>query len=463
MKMIFNLNRKNPALPKSFFWTWDQSTNWVLDDPGLQNFGSSNIYLKKTETFIEDYRRLSDVAAGLGVNGITIWGFLRDSHGGVEASKKVAEYATEKGVYIMPGVGTTSYGGIYYDGDNPYNIRTFVKNNPDAMTPGGICPSGPLFKEWIEEGLDWLFNTFSIGGINFENGDFFICKCKACTEHKLNWPKDDPEFFRLQALSYKFALEHLKGISDKHKGYIIAWATYTGFLPGLEENRMTMTPYMGCSRPALFDKIHTIHNTQWTLTRMLKQKPLALTKYLDNGAPDEVFDNEYWPVGLTPPVGNGVGFIHQGSQWINHSRYDQIISTIKEGCLRAYRTGLVGVSIHGEVTSMHVPNALNYLAFSHFIHWPEDSLREFGRKTIGEVFDNEAEGERFIEIVAHWDSGTLTEEHKAEVISKRKELISYVQLGSNPNLGKNMHRFRFWCWLHKMVSEQLELHTASFF
>ena len=28
-----------PALPNSYFWTWDHSTNWVLDDPGLQNEG----------------------------------------------------------------------------------------------------------------------------------------------------------------------------------------------------------------------------------------------------------------------------------------------------------------------------------------------------------------------------------------------------------------------------------------
>ena len=83
--MTWILERPQPALPSSYFWTWDHSTNWVLDDPGLVTFGCHNKYLKRAETFIEDYRRLSDLAAGLGVNGIVIWGFLRDSHGGIEA------------------------------------------------------------------------------------------------------------------------------------------------------------------------------------------------------------------------------------------------------------------------------------------------------------------------------------------------------------------------------------------
>ena len=91
--MIFNLSRQKSMLPSSYFWTWDQSTNWVLDDPGIVNFGSWNKYLKKPETYVEDYKRLTDMALSLDIKGIVIWGFLRDSHGGIEYAKKVASYA----------------------------------------------------------------------------------------------------------------------------------------------------------------------------------------------------------------------------------------------------------------------------------------------------------------------------------------------------------------------------------
>ncbi|MFO7637261.1 MAG: hypothetical protein R6W96_08120 [Clostridia bacterium] len=467
--MIFKLTRPVPALPESFFWTWDHSTNWVLDDPGLQTFGSYNSYLKTPDTFVEDYRRLSDLAAGLGIKGIIIWGFLRDSHGGVEAARKVASHAMGKGVHIMPGIGTTWYGGIYYEGDHPTNIDTFLKNNPSAKSLSmvrdyqGVCPSSPLFKEWMEEGLDWLFDTFDIGGANFENGDFFLCGCDDCKAHKANWPKEDPEFFRLQALGYKAPLEHLGKASRRRKDLLVTWATYTGFLAGMEKGSMTMTPYMGCDRPVLLDHIRNLHATQWTLTRMLRQNPLPLTEYLDDGMPESVFDNDCWPKGLCSPVENSVGFLHQGSQWRGHSRYDQVVGTIKEACLRAHLSGLKGVSIHGEVTSRHIPAALNYLAFSHFTHWPLDSLLDFGRKTLGEIFEDEYEGEAFSRIFAHWDAGSLTQDHRAETVSQRKDLIRHVQLGSKTANATNLVRFRFWCWLHKMVMGEKERHTANFF
>ena len=37
--MLFELKRPKPALPNSYFWTWDHSTNWILDNPGVVNFG----------------------------------------------------------------------------------------------------------------------------------------------------------------------------------------------------------------------------------------------------------------------------------------------------------------------------------------------------------------------------------------------------------------------------------------
>ncbi|MFO7636338.1 MAG: hypothetical protein R6W96_03420, partial [Clostridia bacterium] len=245
--------------------------------------------------------------------------------------------------------------------------------------------------------------------------------------------------------------------------FLISWATYTGFLPGMEAGNMTMTPYMGCERPALFDDIRHLHTTQFTLTRMVRQEPLPLTDYLENGVPEGVFDNDCWPRGLVPPVAKSVGFLHQGSQWRGHSRYDQVVSTIKEACLRASLSGLEGVSIHGDMSALHIPAALNYLAFSHFTHWPMDSLLEFGRKTLGEVFHSESEGEAFAEIFAHWDAGCLTDEHKAQAAAKRKDLIRHVQLGSRTANATNLTRFRFWCWLHEMTQGHQEAHTANFF
>jgi hypothetical protein len=130
--LAWNLSRPKSALPNSYFWTWDHSTNWMLDDPGLQNNGCYNRYFKRPGTFVEDYRRLTDLAAGLGIKGITVAGFLRDSHGGVESAKRVAAYAASRGVAVMPCIGTNWYQGPYYEGDHRYNLGVFLAQHPDA-------------------------------------------------------------------------------------------------------------------------------------------------------------------------------------------------------------------------------------------------------------------------------------------------------------------------------------------
>jgi len=469
--MNWQLSRPEPALPSSYFWTWDHSTNWVLDDPGVLNFGCANRYLKRPETYVEDYRRLTDFAAVLGVKGIVIWGFLRDSHGGIEFAKRVADHAASKGVAIMPGVGLTWYGGVYYEGDHPYNLDTFLREYPDAalvtesgqpMPSGeaGACPLHPAFQDWLNEGLDWLFREFSVGGANLENGDFVVCHCPRCREHKTAWPKDDPDFFRMQALAYLPALEFLQ---DHLREKLVTWATYTSFSFGLPQqfpnNRW---PSMGDRAPTLVDRVPAESIAQWTLTGVVRSPVLPLTAYLDDGSPEAALDNEYWPAQLHPPTRRSVGYLHQGSQWTRRGpagRYQQVISTIKEGCLRAYRAGMEGVSIQGELTRRYVPWALNYLAFSHFIHWPEDSLRDFGRKTLGKVLQSEEEGEAFVEALAHWDAGSLTDSHRRDIRSRAGALRTSISRGAVEDL----ERMHFWSWLERMAAGMADPHTASSF
>ena len=459
---IWQLDRPaRPALPNSYFWTWDHSTNWVWDDPGMQNQGCTNSYLKKPETYLEDYRRLTDMAAGLGVKGAIIWGFLRDSHGGIEYGKQVADYAASRGIAIMPGVGTTWYGGAYYEGDHPYNLETFIKRYPEACRvlengnrdEHGVCPTHPGFVQWAQDGVRWLFKEFAIGGANLENGDFVVCHCPRCRERREQWPKDEPLFWFHQYLGYDPALRALR---DQLKSKLITWATYKGFVTGSSQGK-GQSAYMECSRPAMFDRLPPGALCQWTLTFMVRPRPLPLYKYLDDGAPQEALANETWLTEVKPPSARSVGFLHQGSQWYGRSRYQYVVSQIKEGCLRAHRAGLEGVSIHGEVSATHVPWALNYLAFSHFIHWPEDSLRDWGRKTLGQVLGSEDEGEAFAELFAHCDAGSLTD-------VQRKDLRTRVDhLQRDVYQGRNLRSYRFWRWLNEMANDHTERHTVSIF
>ena len=446
-----------PVLPNSYFWTWDHSTNWVLDDPGNQTRGCYNAYLKRPETYIEDYRRLTDAAAALGVRGIIIWGFLRDAHGGVEFSKRVASYAADKGVAIMPGCGTTWYGGVYYEGDHPYRLETFLEKHPDARMlnekgepqAGGACPVHPAYHAWLRESLEWLFREFEIGGLNIENGDFLVDHHPLTQEARKDWPADDAEPFFFQGLSYMQAVDILgPHLVDK----LITYATYSGFNYGTDA---VQNSAMGSKPPAMLDRLHEQSICQWTLSGMVLETPLPLAAYLDDGEPAAAFDNPNWPAELKPACRRNVGFVHQGSQWCNDTRYNCIVSTIKEACLRAHRTGLEGVSIHGEVSALHVPYALNYLAFSHFIHRPADTLREFGRRTLGQVLASEQHGEEYAECLAHWDAGTLTDDHRKLLADRVGPSYSF-----HGSLADH-ERMRLWQWLHAMSEGRVEKHTMS--
>ena len=462
----WRLERPAPALPNSYFWTWDHSTNWVLDDPGIQTSGCYNAYFKQPETFLEDYRRLTDLAAGLGIKGFTVAGFLRDSHGGVDYAKRMAAYAASQGVAVMPCFGTNWYQGIYYEGDHPYNLTVFLRNHPDARMldekgelrefngEHGASPGHPAFREWLGEALRWLMDEFEIGGLNIENGDMLVDYHPLTQAMRADWPADDPEPFFFQGLCYKLALE---AVRDRLATSLCTYATYTGFNYGDE---LIQNVSMGKRPPAMLRMLPAGSVCQWTLTGMVRQEALPLTAYLEDGAPAAAFENPNWKADLRPPGERNVGFVHQASQWDHVGRYECIVSTIKEACLRAHRSGLEGVSIHGEVSSRHIPAALNYLAFSHFVHWPEDTVLGFGRRTLSQVLGSEKDGEEFALVLAHWDAGTLTDELRRLAAPSNHGFTARI-CASNCNDVEAYQRFRFWAWLDWAVRTGARRHVAT--
>ncbi len=120
-----------PGLPYRAFWTWDHSTNWDLDQIGAQEIGVFCPYGKPPDGFLADYKRMVDFMSRHRIGGVTIYGFFRDSHGGVEAAQELCRYANERGVRILPGVAINAYGGIYWEGEHPYNLATWLRKHPE--------------------------------------------------------------------------------------------------------------------------------------------------------------------------------------------------------------------------------------------------------------------------------------------------------------------------------------------
>lgn len=152
-----------------------------------------------SDSFVRNYRRALDAASRYGVEAIVIWGFLRDDHGGVDAARAVCDYAADKGVAILPGVGIDDYGGVYYQGTSPYALDTFIRAHPGSQarnqdgTPAThrwpptdkterlkACPSFSGLIEFYQESLQWLIETFHLAGFQIEQGDSGLCHCDQC-------------------------------------------------------------------------------------------------------------------------------------------------------------------------------------------------------------------------------------------------------------------------------------------
>ncbi len=422
----------NPTLPYRIFWNWDHSTNWTRGVRGEQEDGARNPYMKPGDAYLRDFRPVLDFMGEHKLNGLILWGFLRDSHGGAADSRKLVEHAADRGVQVLPGIGTSFYGGIYYEGKHRFNVDTWLAENPPNLRfldsegkrlLSAICPSKPENLKWLREGTDWLFSEFpKLGGANLENGDFFTCQTHDCIRARQK-PENDPNFY------WDMMITQLPIIDAAWKRNPRAWmvyATYTGFNPE-EIWQRTEKSLVRSAVPRFVAQFPENAICQWTYTDMVKgwgQEPEAVVR-------------KRWPKGLRPPTTHSVGLLHQGSQWRasdiwwtksprgngTGQRYVDISDLIRYTCERCAEEGLQGVEILGEVSDASPANELNYLAFEEFTWHPRRSFDEFVRERLSRTYGSHEDARRFLRMVRSTETGQsalLKDFHTADELSSNR-------------------------------------------
>lgn len=399
---------ENPVLPYRLFWTWDHSTNWSRGVAGEHEHGVQTSYMKVGQNFVKDYARMADFMGEHKLNGVIIWGFLRSSHGGAEAGKESVNYAFDHGVRILPGIGTSHYGGFYYEGAHRFNTRSWLAQNPSELRfltrdgvrkPDTLCPSKPENQQWLRDGAEWMFSEFpKLGGANLENGDFFACQTDDCIRNRQN-PRNDPNYYWDMMVTQLPIIEAARKINPS------AWmtyATYTGFNPQ-EIWQLTDKSLVHSAVPKFISQLPEESICQWTYTDMVRgwgQLPEAEVR-------------KKWPAGLRPPTKHSIGLLHQGSQWSaselwwtksprgpsTQERYVDISELIRYTCLRCAEEGLEGLEIQGEVSSDSPANELNYLALSDFGWRPHLSMDDFVSTRLVRLYGTHEETRLFLRMV----------------------------------------------------------------
>ncbi|MHB1110098.1 MAG: hypothetical protein ACYCZU_07270 [Devosia sp.] len=397
-----------PGLAYRTFWTWDHSTNWELSQIGQQEIGVFNPYQKPPGGFLADYRRLVDFCSRNRIAAVVIYGFLRDTHGGIEAARALCRYANERGVRIIPGIAIGAYGGVYWEGEHPYNLATWLRKHPQfaATMEKGVgfqladlgfplnfprsdytlsaCPSAPETMEWMEAAVSWLAETFEIGGINIESGDYGVCGCERCAARRDN------------------AAEAARRVDDHGDSW-----SHTD----MAENFPRLFRAAKAKRPDLW----LYCEMQWD-NLLDPVAPQAQRKLPRGGIYQHTVNKSFWRRLRTElrrdyvaslPTQPNVLRCQFACQWNGDERTERYAlnaRTFADLARIGHQAGMEGLTVWGEPSPYHATVELSYLAFARFCWDPALSWERFLAEDVAPLLGGAAAARRFVAIAEEVDA-----------------------------------------------------------
>jgi hypothetical protein len=428
-----------PEMKLRYFWNWDNRTRWNLSSNAVYAEAMASManfaYSGTADTFRLDMFPMIDFMSEHKINALVLWGFARDEHGGVEASKELVEYANRRGVKILPGVGIDQYGGFYYHGENKFNIDSWTAQHPElrAMDKEGhyvehtLCMDKEANRQWFREGIRWLFQTFAIAGVNLESGEFRVCYCPDSIRARDSVLAQEHskilDNFRRLALQEdaaliaggrEFSVDMGRNVTlaaeEIHRvrpDALITYAAYTGFDESMREDP-----------PYFLKAIPPYAIAQWTLTGMVNRKQ--------------------WPEGLKSPVPNAIGLFHVGNTAVKETR-TILYPKLAQVTAKAYAAGMQGMSIYGELPADNPITEFNYLVFSEFTFHPNMSEEEFLKTRLAPYYGGDGAARRLLQIAS-----LIGSKKDGEVPEKLDDAIRLAKEARDAAQGGARNRWERW-------------------
>jgi hypothetical protein len=397
-----------------WFRNWDNRTDWDLTDSDGSSskeesrYSVPSKYLNSPEGYLHDLRKTVDFMSEHRLNGLILWGFLRQSHGGIASAQEICKYAEERGVRILPGVGLGGYGGFFYEGDHPYNLDHWIKAHPElrAVDQNGdfrdhtLCPQKAENQKWYREALHWIYQNFKIGGLSLETGDFFVCYCNECKKARQTMGGKDPEYYKDMAGAVSFVAEEAHKLDPSSW---ISYPTYTGF----DFDSIQNPPYWARSSlkvnapfpPEFTRLIPDFAICEWSLT--------------------EVFQKNLWPSPFKAPSAHNIGSLHWGNA---SSKTDNqlFVKRIQEITHHAISSNLEGLVVFGEESPDRPNVELNYLTFAQFAFNPATGPDDFTR-ILSRLYGGEEAAKKLMKIL------DLLENEQGMTLQNREEALGLAK------------------------------------
>lgn len=439
---------QEPGLAYRTWWNWDHTTNWDMEQIGVQEIGVMNPYAKPADGFLRDFKRAVDFMSKNRIAAITIFGIFRESHGGVEAVQELCRYANERGVRIMPGIAINAYGGIVWEMEHEYNLSTWLRKHPhlaaEMERPAGFqigdlehtlyfprgdysmrgCPSRPENQDWMAEGVAWLAETCDIGGINIEAGDYGVCGCKLCQARRAE--RED---------------------AQRREGYAESWshADMADFYPRLYDAALSRRPDAW-----IYSEI------QWD--NLLDTEAMVPLRSLpEGGIYQHTLNRSYWNrvlAELSPeyarsiPMKTNVFRSQCNCQWNGDRRTERYFFNgrdIADMAIKAHDVGFNGLTVWGEASAYHTNVELSYLAFARFTWEPTLTWERFVKEDLGPLLGGENAATRYLEIATTLDQNA---ELDAGLLAKLQgEALEGARLREDD-------KSRRWLWLAEHIAKR---------
>jgi len=371
-----------PHFDHRTLYTWDHSTNWDLRQPGVRLRGCHEPYEKPPEAFLEDYTRLVDFMADLGLNHLILWGALRDAHGGADSLRRLVAYGRDREVRVAPGVGVNCYGGVYYEGDHEFSLVRLLEERPElaAIGEGGrpkmdaanprrsvACPRHEHVVDWTLRSIRWLMEEIGPTAIHFETGDYGVCHCPVCRS-------TGPRGKRVSDEDMAEIMPPIVAEVRKHdRDCWLSFNHYTGYT----REMMTETPAFSRAIP---DDVICKWGVSWMLAPELARPPAEGWPPPEPMTPD-----------VRPPTSTNMAHLHFATGWWNCSPRGTLeIGRFFEAMPLIARVGFQGVCTHGEESCLNPPHELNYHVYAALAESPDATPETIAARSVGALYGDEA-------------------------------------------------------------------------